>query len=828
MNTFYSFSTRWIMFLAIFVMSALVNVQQVRGQQQQPLFQWSQQSSQFGFRWYAFLPNTGEHFVAGLFNIQHGQRLRLHPLLSQQDFSLMEDRTAIATLWDGSLFIGGSSRTLQRSNFLRIDARTSTPTLLPPDEASIIPGGGFNSGQFQTLGPNIARYESVFTTDDGFTWFAPLGIRDQSKGFSSATTWLDSDTVYIFSSTEDVAYFLDSATRTLVRASHRDRNIGKRYAFLNGSAVAVRVVSGDEADILIRGKGDASWTSVPPLRTPQGDSIRLSRFIFLNSDKFIPFNDKVLFFMDSSLVVTFHGDSTTVSCITSDCRRGRIGSFRRIGDTLVQYVDEYQRQGIRSQRRFINFDLRTQTATEHAIPAHIIPQMVTRIPFGHVYQTSSGLFIEHDDEPGITRYAVRMLNEDEAVVQNVGLRTVQARGDRVMGITADNDIAIASKREFENDKLPIYLPTLANHTVFTGLTPQWVNDSTIVHAQAGILRSITLHARTDTLRKDSTTALTIASDGRWYAGMRNLYVREEAGEWSERSIPSELRHRNSLMSTIHASLQGVVLAGFRGHSRGSSFTEVVDSVMPGGILRSTDGGNTWQRVTLPCDCDWVESITQTTTTDLYAWAANIMLDEAHGYNAAVSSTYLIKSTDQGASWNVVHHDDRGQWNRDRIGVMQWPIAMSPEGVVAAATQRQILLSFDGGASFTFFDRTPIEGVNALDFTDDGTLWSSSWKGLYAMQLPTSSISLRMQRSNNGITARYQSQHGNVIVRRVSQQTDEVIDVAMVSLDGSVVHRQAMQGTEIVIPSAGLANGVYVVSATIGNAESWSVPVLLLP
>jgi hypothetical protein len=809
----------------LYVAFVLIGSRTMLGQQQMSSFQWSQQNSQHALRWYALLPERGEHAVSGLRNIQYGRALELRPLLSQQDFSLMEDRTAIATLWNGSLFIGGSSRTLQRSNFLRIDAVTGESMLLEPEMASIIPGGGFQSEQVQAFAPKVARYEHVFTTDDGFTWFEPTGIRDQSKGFENTLTWLENDTIYIHSLYEGAAYYIDPTTRSLVHAKHRERGLGLRYIFTNGSAVGIR---GDESDVLHRVHGDTSWSSVPPLRTPKGDSIRLGRFIYLNSNKFIPYSDKVFFFLDSSLVVTFYSDSTTVSCVTPDCRRGRIGSFRRIGDTLVQFVDEYQRQGIRLQRRLISFDLRTQTATEHAIPAHIIPQMVTRIPSGHVYQTSSGLFVEYDDEPGIVRYAVRMLDEDGAVVQNVGMRTVRARGDRVMGIGADNNVAIASLREFENDRLPIWLPALANHTVFTRLTPQWVNDTTVVHAQVGILRSVTIHSQTDTLRRDSTTAFTIASDGRWYAGMRNLYVRQHGGDWTERTIPSELRHRNSLLSTIHVGPQDIVLAGFRGHSRGSSITEVVDSVMPGGILRSTDDGNIWQRVTLPCDCDWVESITQTTSTDLYAWAANVMLDEAHEYNAAASSTYLIKSTDQGASWNVVHHDEREQWSRDRIGVMQWPIAMSPSGVIAAATQRQILLSFDGGASFTFFDRTPIEGVNALDFTDDGTLWASSWKGLYAMQLPTSSVSLKSPKSNTECTARYDSGSNNIVVRSNHGSISATLDVKLASIDGRSHHSHIMTDSELLIPAASLPIGVYVVAVTAPTGDSWSIPVLVLP
>lgn len=808
--------------------SVLASITLVHAQNAPSPYHWSNQHSQYSQSFFAHLPLQNSYVVTGSQNLHLGRLTALLPQLTPQEHALIEDRAAIASLWDGSLFVGGSSRTLARSSFMRIDAASGDIHILPAEVAAVLPGGGFNTSEFVVHSPNIVQFGAAFSYDAGYSWFVPDGAQDPAKDFYLGLTWFEDDTVFVYSMSENAMYAIDSEARKIVKAPHRSPDRCQTSRLSDGSLLAVRLVAEAEVDVIQLRPGSSTWTSVPPLRTPTGDSIHLRRFIFMNRNQLIAYEGKVFFFLDSSLVVTFYGDSTVVRCITSDCRRGRISSFRRLGDTLVQYIDQYVRQGQATERRFITFNLRTEVATEHRIPAHVIPAQVTRISNAHVYQASGGLLIEYDDEPGVIRYAMRMLNADHEVVQNVGIRTVRARGNRIMGIDAGNTIVLASQRDFDRERLPIVTRAFASHTVFTRTTPEWYSDSSIVHTHGGHLLRTTLSGRRDTLRSDSTSAFTLAANGDMYAGMRSLFVRSSEGDWRDVPIPSGLVHHAALMSDIHVGTSGILLTSFRGHSVGSSWTETVDSTLRGGILRSTDNGATWQPVDLPCDCQWVESMTSIPNAGLYAWASNVMRDEAHRGAAAVSSVYLLRSTNEGASWTIVHSDEREPFSRDEVGVMQWPIAVSPSGIIAAATQRRIVLSFDGGESFVFFERTPIEGVNGLDFASDGTLWASSWKGLYALQVPTSAVQELVATRENPFEAHYHSSTNSILVRRSFESSPEQYRLHLIASDGRVVQRAELTGAAVQVSAAGLSNGLYFITARSPNGTQWSFPVLVMP
>ncbi|MCG3168020.1 MAG: hypothetical protein POELPBGB_03820 [Bacteroidia bacterium] len=144
----------------------------------------------------------------------------------------------------------------------------------------------------------------------------------------------------------------------------------------------------------------------------------------------------------------------------------------------------------------------------------------------------------------------------------------------------------------------------------------------------------------------------------------------------------------------------------------------------GGLYRSTDGGNTWQKVTSPQQYLGVTSIVQDTRT---GHTNNWYFSSGEGYGTSASADeafYLgdgiFKSTDGGLSWNPLEATANGNPQSFTTNwQVIWNLATHPDDssdVLFAATYGAIYKSTDGGSNWTTSIASSVSGSDSY-FTD---------------------------------------------------------------------------------------------------------------
>jgi photosystem II stability/assembly factor-like uncharacterized protein len=151
-------------------------------------------------------------------------------------------------------------------------------------------------------------------------------------------------------------------------------------------------------------------------------------------------------------------------------------------------------------------------------------------------------------------------------------------------------------------------------------------------------------------------------------------------------------------------------------SPGSADVAVVAPNVPGGILRTTDGGASWSLVG-PAD--------RVTSVAFLADGERVLAGDARGR--------VTTSRDSGETWGEPVGLDQGQ---AVTAVAVGPAGEGADTVFAATAAGHLFRSDDGGRTFAALgDGLPDEEVRSLElspaYPDDSTLWASTWRsGVY--------------------------------------------------------------------------------------------------
>ncbi|MBC8145356.1 MAG: flagellar basal body rod modification protein, partial [bacterium] len=151
---------------------------------------------------------------------------------------------------------------------------------------------------------------------------------------------------------------------------------------------------------------------------------------------------------------------------------------------------------------------------------------------------------------------------------------------------------------------------------------------------------------------------------------------------------------------------------------------IIAGGVSGGIWRSTTGGEQWTRVTLPTQLPSVTTIVQDTrpgkTNTWYAGSGELLGNSASGGGAFYHGDGLLKSTDNGITWNPLANTASGTPHSfDKIFDNVWRIALDPSKtteVLFAALLGTISRSTNGGNSWQQVLGGPVNGAYSY-YTD---------------------------------------------------------------------------------------------------------------
>ena len=291
-------------------------------------------------------------------------------------------------------------------------------------------------------------------------------------------------------------------------------------------------------------------------------------------------------------------------------------------------------------------------------------------------------------------------------------------------------------------------------TLVHGIGHLWDADGDLLTGGAQ-LRLIDAAGTAVVLRPDTTTFWLRRADGTQLAGHRSVQ-RRGAADTSFADHATIADGRAVIRGMVETS-DGTLVAALRG------YVHTVDGGEPdtlqGGLWRSVDGGLTWTKAAVPVDDGMALSV-QRRAHDGSLWACvttalretiNDSVAEANLIPAetmTLGAIHLLRSTDQGLTWHVVHRQDAaGSFAPSSGGV-----TFAGNATVVWATHDRVQWSDDDGATWRNLDglggATTTVGQAAFDA--DGHLWVAASDGIYRADRPTSvEAEVAESRSNDG-------------------------------------------------------------------------------
>jgi hypothetical protein len=308
------------------------------------------------------------------------------------------------------------------------------------------------------------------------------------------------------------------------------------------------------------------------------------------------------------------------------------------------------------------------------------------------------------------------------------------------------------------------------------------------------------------------------------SAMDSLYLSfTEGREWIYvgYSLPTHVRGAHTMRSRVGdvvLAADGSIIAGLRGIRHIDTAGELVDSV-PGGLVRSRDDGNTWQRFGsgLPHDA-YVTALHRSSTGTLYCIAASVHADPRYvdpfsgeelryapdmypDRAIKVENTVIYRSTDNGSTWTTAFTFPE----RIMMPPTDHRFTEMPDGrILAVHPSAGIAISRTDGRTWSLGDPLNIGNtdVNDVVFTADGYAHLATDEG-YVRILTDNILSVSERPSPSGSLNLVVHPDGRLDVRDPASWTD----LGVYTIHGIRV-REASAGGSCTLN--GLARGVYVV------------------
>lgn len=268
---------------------------------------------------------------------------------------------------------------------------------------------------------------------------------------------------------------------------------------------------------------------------------------------------------------------------------------------------------------------------------------------------------------------------------------------------------------------------------------------------------------------------------------------------------------------------GDVIAGLRGMRIVDEDGSQRDTI-PGGLMITTDNGDSWQRVGIEVDSGlYISSLHKSANGTLFCIASEVRIDpwvlDATGtrirYNTDVLWDFMLKldrafvyrSTDHGQTWSQVFTFP----DREKLGSTDIRFAAMPDGrVMIIHPTYGVAISATDGRTWSVGDPLNIGNpvINDVVFTSDGYAHFATDQG-YARLRIENIVSVDERPSVVGDLSAYVNSDGEIHI----SSEDEMLSVSVSTVDGRVLSDLSCNANAAEIDASAWPRGAYLVAAT---------------
>ncbi|MFN5377358.1 MAG: WD40/YVTN/BNR-like repeat-containing protein [Ignavibacteria bacterium] len=272
---------------------------------------------------------------------------------------------------------------------------------------------------------------------------------------------------------------------------------------------------------------------------------------------------------------------------------------------------------------------------------------------------------------------------------------------------------------------------------------------------------------------------------------------------------------------------GTIVAGLRGmRIYDDEYSVSLRDTIPGGVVSSTDGGNTWKRVTSSIDTSlYVSSLHKTSKGTLLCLASELRIDpwyldsftgEIMRYKDfpekcyQLDQSFIYRSTDDGATWTRTFiFPDRGLLPKTDIRFIDMPdgrtMALHPTFGVA--------ITADDGVRWSVGDPLNIGNpeINDVAFTSDGYAHFATSDG-YARLKVEDIVSVRQIEAGDAESDLRVHVTADGLVQASSMRT--ISSLAIYTTDGRQLDAVRGQATNLAVDISQAPRGVYLAVAMV--------------
>lgn len=689
---------------------------------------------------------TNTVLTIGLDDVYRGPLYGRAQGLSASDFSYLNSRPKLLTVPNGTIMAIGSTNDFSTFGILRFDDINSVHQRMGVSELdgeSLV--SGISTSDYSVIDNSTIRLRNTFSFDGGKRWYR-MRNAEQINSQQCFAHRVGADVVVKSVSNNGVWFRVDTNEREYKEATDLDARLCRFALLTDGSGLAIQCEEGDEINLMFRTTTDMSWRPVPILSSPTGAVIDPKRIVFQRSDwLFRTATNKAVLFLDSGLVLEFNGAAFAVRSLSPTIRGGKLvsnGQPRVRGENIIRLL--YQAgTGEASQYSTVSYSLENEQVKIYD-GLRYSPQDLNNE--GYV---SAGPYFT-DWESLRTRPAITLGSINGKPIQQPYLLQVAVCGATPIVLTEQNDVVSVDSSSNHVVRLP-YAGARVGQTSLTSAILRRsmvssIDDTTfIIPAIAPRVASVSGQSvRLPVISGAPFTAIVTCAHAESASNVLvagSLLARYNGTNWQNIPFPPQIKDPEVLISSALFRSSDTIMIAARGHFTGSSSTNSFAN-KPGGVLFSSDQGKSWRECRLPMNEQWVESLIQGPTGDIFCWATDMYLDQAFGAGGSTMPRYgssrLYSTSDWGQSWKEIYVDRADDSLRRPATEHQWSIDFASNGSIAISTPQRVLVSSGNGSNFNEVSDLPFDvEIGGCGFGSDGALWVVGSHGIHRRNATTS-------------------------------------------------------------------------------------------
>jgi hypothetical protein len=745
--------------------------------------------------------------------------------VASDDFAYINTRSRFLCVPNGAIMVAGNTSDLQSFGLLRFDDIRSTHKRLVRAD---LDGEGFPIGlsaaDYSVLGFEALQLLHTYSFDAGRTWYRMLNDGDVAINSQQSFSQLLGSQIIAKSVASGTWFIVDTITRTYKPAANVDADMCQFALLTNGAGLALKCIEGDETQLMFRQSEAETWAPVPNLETPEGSVIDIKRYVYGRSDFLhTTKTGKAVFFLDSGYVIEYNGTTISLRSMVSDAAVGRLTTGPSV---LVRGRDRMRlvyQSGIGTSRRYA---IATYSLADESVDLHTgllyAPEDVSSNGYLH-----AGPFFT-DWASGRARPVITAVNADGNVVDQPYVSQVILCSSTPV-VAVDNTILIVD----DPGKLPHLSPipdfkstqSSAASSVLNRVTIQALPDSSFIIP--GITpRVVDLSGKSMSLPvitgiPSNARATCANTSDPLHPVIAGTFVASFNGaSWEVIPYPEHFTDQDVVVSSVVTRGRDTIILAARGHGFGSS---TIDSfvVRKGGIVVSTNRGQTWQSRPLPLDEQWVESLTQAPNGSLYCWATNMVLDQSFASGGAATPRYgsarLYSSPDLGITWTEEFLDRADDLVRRPAPEHQWSISATSAGAMTISCPEGAYVSPTAGLGFQQLTDLPFNSkIAGSVISDDGNVWVVGSHGISRRSILTGVREGNSKRSELVVSPNPASDLLTIHVNTPHSLYEIPDCIPIYHLDGRVAREATKNGAVYLADVSDLPSGIYVVRSNIGG------------